>query len=143
MMQSLLPNRDRLARMGKVESSTCTFCNAAPDTTAHLLTCTQSSEVSGPLLQCLASYKAGISPEDIVLLNIPSSESLDLPLAWIISTTLNFIWEERVKGRHARLDVCRGEMMGKMNLLNSTKWRHYTLHNSAVLLEEMVNLYFV
>ena len=144
MMQSLLPNRDRLARIGKVDSSTSTFCNAFPDTTAHLLTCTQSSEVGGPLLQCLASYTPRITPEDIVLLNFPSSESQDLPFAWIISTSLNFIWGERVLGKQARLDVYRAEMVGKLNMLKSTKWKHYSLlHNSAVLLEEMINLHFI
>ena len=142
LMQSLLPNRERLARIGKAETSTCTFCNAAPDTTAHLLTCTQSAEVGGPLLQCLASFHPRITSEDIVLFNFPSSESQDLPLAWIVSTSLNFIWEERMLGRQARLDVYRAEMMAKLNMLKGTKWKHYTLHNSAVLLEEMINLHF-
>ena len=143
MMQSLLPTRDRLSKIGKVQTSTCTFCHAVPDTTSHLLSCTQSSEVSGPLLHCLASYFPRITPEEIVLLNFPSSESLDLPFAWIISTSLSYIWKERVLGRQAKLDVCKAEMMGKLNLLKSTKWKHFSLHNSAVLLEEMINLHYI
>ena len=143
MMQSLLPTRDRLSKIGKVQTSTCTFCHTVPDTTSHLLSCTQSSEVSGPLLHCLASYFPRITPEEIVLLNFPSSESLDLPFAWIISTSLSYIWKERVLGRQAKLDVCKAEMMGKLNLLKSTKWKHFSLHNSAVLLEEMINLHYI
>jgi hypothetical protein len=46
-------------------------------------------------------------------------------------------------GRQAKLDVCRAEMMGKLNLLKSTKWKHFSLHNSAVLLEEMINLHYI
>ena len=117
MMQSLLPTRDRLSKFGKVQTSICTFCQTDPDSTPHLLSCTQGSEVSGPLLQCMATHFPGITPEEIVLLKFPSPESLVLPFAWIISTSLNYNGKERVLGRQAKLEVCLAEMMGKLNLL--------------------------
>ena len=61
---------------------------------------------------------------------------------WLISTCLGFIWEERILGRLARLDSCRAMLTAKVKLLKDTKWKHFTLHNSAVLLEEMINLHF-
>ena len=54
----------------------------------------------------------------MLLRDFRSSESLDLPFVWIISTSLNCIWGVRVLGKQARLDVCRAEMSGK---LKSTK----------------------
>ena len=39
LMHSLLPTRDRLTRMGKVQSSDCIFCDGITDTAAHLMTC--------------------------------------------------------------------------------------------------------
>ena len=79
MVQSLLPTRERLARLGKVPTNTCLHCDAE-DTTAHLLTCTFSLEVTNPLLNCLRSYFDNLTPEDIVILNIPVQESLELPV---------------------------------------------------------------
>ena len=55
---------------------------------------------------------------------------------------MGFIWEQRVMGKMARLDQCRAELLAKLMLLRDTKWRHYTLHNSAVLLEDILNLHF-
>ena len=36
------------------------------------------------------------------------------------------------------LNECRADLIIKMNLLSDTKWRHSSLQNTAVLLEEMV-----
>ena len=142
MIQSILPTRDRLARMKKIQTSNCLYCDDVPDSTAHLLTCNLSSEVSERLLACIASYCPGITPQDIVLLNIEVSESLELPLVWLMSSCMCIIWEQRVLGKIARLEVCRAELLAKLMLLRDTKWRHYTLHNSVVLLEDMINLHF-
>ena len=142
MMQSLLPTRDRLARMRKIQSSSCLYCDEIADSTAHLLTCSHSSEVSDRLMNCLTSYFPNISPEEIVILNIPVTESLELPVVWLLSTCMGYIWEQRVMGKMARLDICRAELLAKLMLLRNTKWRHYTLHNSAVLLGDIINLHF-
>ena len=142
LIQSILPTRDRLARMRKIPTSNCLHCEDIPDSTAHLLTCNLSKEVSDRLLACITSYCPGITPQDIVLLNIQVSESLELPLVWLMSASMCYIWEQRVLGKVASLEVCRAELLAKLMLLRDTKWRHYTLHNSAVLLEDMINLHF-
>ena len=142
-MQSLLPTRDRLARIGKIASSNCLHCQDVPDSTAHLLACTLCSEVSNPLVNCLSSYFPNITLDDIVHFNIPATESLELPMAWLVSTCIGYIWEQRVQGKQARLDTCRAELLAKVMMLRDTKWRHYTLHNSALLLEDMINLHFL
>ena len=49
MMQSLLPTRDRLARMGKIQSRNCQHFDEVTDSTVHLLTCSHSSEDSNRL----------------------------------------------------------------------------------------------
>ena len=142
MMQSILPTRDRLARIGKVQSSNCQYCDQIPDSTAHLLTCNYSTDVTTRLNNCLTTYLPDITPQDITRLHLPVSESLQLPLTWLISTCLMYVWEQRIAGKAARLDVCRAELLSRLMLLRDTKWRHYTLHNCAVLLEDMLNLHF-
>ena len=54
-----------------------------------------------------------------------------------------YVWEDRIAGRRAKLDVCRAELIARVALIKSTKWKHFSLHNSAVLLEEALNLHFV
>ena len=142
MLQSLLPTRDRLARMGKVQDSSCLYCGEA-DSTVHLLSCTLSAEVAPRLLQCISTHVPGITPADIVILNFPPlSESVELPVVWMVVSCLTYIWEQRVMGRVATLEACRAELWAKLMLLRDTKWRHTSLHNSAVVLEEMINLHF-
>ena len=142
MMQSLLPTRERLTRLGKVQSSTCLYCEGITDSTEHLLTCSHSLEVTERLQNCINTYLPLTTPADVVRLNLPVSESLELPLTWLVSSCLSFVWDQRVAGKIARLDVCRAELQSKLMLLRDTKWRHFSLHNSAVLLEDMLNLHF-
>ena len=142
IVQSLLPTRDRLERLGKVQSSSCLYCEGIPDSTEHLLTCSYSSEVTIRLQNCLSTYLPLITPADVVRLNLPVSESLELPLTWLVSSCLTYVWDQRVAGKSARLDVCRAELFSKLMLLRDTKWRHFSLHNSAVLIEDMINLHF-
>ena len=110
---------------------------------AHLLTCIQGSEVTIPLVRCLAEQNGDISPENLVLLNISVSESMELPVVWLLSTCLMMVWEERVAGRIARLNNCKAELEARLIVLKHTRWKHYTLHNSAVLLEDLINLHFI
>ena len=120
MVQSLLPNRERLARVGKVQSPACTFCENQEDNLAHLLTCIQGSEVTIPLVRCLAEQDGNLSPQNLVLLNISVSESMELPVVWLLSTCLMMVWEERVAGRIARLNNCKAELEARLIVLKHT-----------------------
>jgi hypothetical protein len=142
ILQTLLPNKERLIRLGKVQSAACTFCEAAEDNTAHLLSCPQGSEVTSPLLRCIKTHVDNIIHQNIMLLNIPCSESLELPLVWLLSTCLMVVWEERQAGKIARLASCRAELEARLQVLKHTRRMHYTLQNSSLMLEEMLNLHF-
>ena len=142
LLHSLLPTRERLARLGKAQTQACQFCDCQNDNTAHLLHCPQGAEVTHPLLRCLAAHSEITDPLKLVLLKIPTSEALQLPVIWLFSSCLMYIWEERAAGRTARLANCNAELMARLLVLKHTRWKHYMLHNSAVLLEEMLNLHF-
>ena len=141
MVQSPLPTRERLARIRKAASSACLYCDGN-DPTAHLLTCTLSQEVSIPLINCLHSYFDIISPEDIVLLNIPAQESLQLSVAWIVSSCLGLIWIDRSAGRRTRLDACRAQLIANVSIMKHKKWKQDSFHNTVVLLGDMINWHF-
>ena len=91
---------------------------------------------------CLSSQADNLTFKDVTELNIHTSESWELPAAWLVSTCLNMVWDERLAGRRATFVVCQAELSAKIALLRSTKWKHYSLHNSALLLDEVLNLHF-
>ena len=142
MIQSLLPTRERLFRIGRVQSPSCFFCNHQDDTLIHLLSCQQATEVTTPLLACIQSQDRSVTPVDIISLNIVTSEAMELPIAWLIATCLQHTWEARLGGKVAKLEQLRAELLARLSLLKLAKWKHYALHNSSVLLDEMINLHF-
>ena len=143
IIQNLLPTKERLHRLGKVQTSSCPFCENPVDNLEHLLDCPFSIEISNPLQICLSHQVQDISARKIVTLSFSTSESWELPAVWLIATCLNMIWEDRVAKQRSSLARCRAELLAKNNLLKSTKWKHFSLHNSALLLDEAINLHFV
>ena len=145
LVQNLLPTQERLHRLRKVPSPCCRFCDCPEDTTEHLLACAQSAEVTAPLMACLSSQVStiNITNKDVINMSITTSESWELPAAWLVATCMAFIWEDRVAGNVSRLIRFRAELLAKVALLRRTKWKHYSLHNSVVLLDEAINLHFV
>ena len=143
LVQNLLPTRERLHRCKKSQSSSCLFCNEEVDLAEHLLSCPQGTEVTSPLLSCLSSQVDNLTNKDVIQMKISTSESWEHPASWLVSTCLMYVWEERLAGRRAKLNLCRAELIARVNLLKSTRWKNFSLHNSAVLLEEALNLHFV
>ena len=142
MTQNLLPTRERQHRCGRVLSPACNFCDNQEDNTQHLFICPQSIQVTTSLLVSLSDHAENTTPNNILIMNIKASESWELPAAWLVATSLQFVWENRTLGKTATLNECRTELLARLGLLKSTKWKHYTLHNSALLLEETINLHW-
>ena len=142
MSQNLLPTRERLHRIGKSPSPLCSFCNGQDDTPDHLFSCPQSMEITTPLLACLSSQTENLTPKDVTEMRFKTSESWELPAAWLVSTCLGMVWDDRLAGRATTLISCRADILARVALLRRTKWKHYSLHNSALLLDEALNLHF-
>jgi hypothetical protein len=142
LLQNILPSKERLHRAGKVPLPSCSFCEVQQDTTDHMLDCPQGREITAPLQAFLSSQVDNLTTKDITLLSFKTSEAMELPAVWLISTCLMFIWEQRIAGKVARLQAGKAEVQARAALLRRTKWKHYTLHNSAVLLDEIINLHF-
>ena len=113
------------------------------DLAEHLLSCPQGTEVTNPLISCLSSQADNLTNKDVIQMKISTSESLEHPASWLVSTCLMYVWDERSAGRRAKLDVCRAELIARVPLLKRSRLTHFSLHNSAVLFEEALNLHFV
>ena len=143
MLQNLLPTKERLHRLGKMPTPACRLCNHPEDTLEHFISCPYSIEVTRPLLACLSAQAGNLTPRDLVQLNVPTSESWRLPAAWLISSCLSLTWENRLKGSRTSLTSVKSELLAKLAVMKCTKGKHYQLQNSAVLLDEAINLHFV
>ena len=141
-MQSLLPTQERLARIGKKPSPACSFCNAQVDNNAHLLTCPQGSEITAPLTRFLQDHVEDVTPTNIVRLNLRTTDSMELPVVWLVSHCLMMVWNDRVGRKISRLTAFQAELKAKLIILKHTRWKRYNLSNSAVLLEENLRLHF-
>ena len=141
MPQSLLPTRVRLHRFGKAPSPDCIHCLNQADTMEHIFTCTYNTEVMTPLMHCLRNYLDTISFEDLITLNISTTESLELPVVWLLSTCLMLVWDNKLAVKKPSWETIRAEIVARVAILKHTKWKHYSLHNSATLLDEMLNLH--
>ena len=75
-------------------------------------------------------------------MSFKTSESWELPAAWLVSTCLGMVWDDRLAGRATTLISCRADILARVALLRRTKWKHHSLHNSALLLDEALNLHF-
>ena len=120
LLQNLLPTRERLSRCGKAQTAACLFCAAQSDNLEHIFECPQSTEVTTPLLACLTGQVDNLTANDITLLNIRTTEAMDLPCIWLISLCLSCIWEQRMSGKVAKLEVVRAELLARLSLLRST-----------------------
>ena len=138
LLQSLLPTQERLARIGKKPSPACSFCDAQVDNNAHLLTCPQGAEITAPLTRFLQGHVEDVTPQ----LTLPTTDSMELPVAWLVSSCLMVVWNDRVRGKISRLTTCQAKLEARLLVLKHTRWKHYNLHNSAVLLEEILSLHF-
>ena len=90
-----------------------------------------------PLMNCFNSILDNTTPEK---LDFDTSEALELPLVWLLSTSVSLAWEARPAGKRLQLLTFGSEVEARIVFLKKTKWKHYTLHNSALILEEMINL---
>ena len=89
----------------------------------------------------LLQLHPGHDTKKLVSLDFETSEAMELPLVWLLSTSLSMAWEARPSGKRLQLHTFRSEVEARIVFLKKTKWKHYTLHNSAVLLEELINLH--
>ena len=143
MMHNILPNKERLHRIKKAATPYCVFCpDLHIDNIEHLFNCPKYSHITVPLIEALGSALPEATVYDIATLRLPLQESNELPVVWLLSTTLMHVWNARKEGKVLTTVSFKADVQADLNVLKATKWRHYALHNSALLLERMLEHHF-
>ena len=107
----------------------------------HIFSCSEYTEVVAPLFQCFNTTIEDVTPAKLLSLDINVTEAMELPVVWLLSTSLSQVWEARKSGKKIEFEAFKSELLARISLLKKTKWKHFTLHNSALLLDDMVNLH--
>jgi hypothetical protein len=125
MLWRILPVRARIHRIlpRSAPSPHCLLCGQGAgehpevETLQHaLLECPGNRGVSGLLLSLLRGYQPGLQGEQVLGLDLNMDHSMELPLVWVVGTTLFSIWKQRVKGEVSAA-LTRSELEARCRLL--------------------------
>ena len=86
----------------------------------------------------MKNYLGQVSFSKLTVIDMQLSESLELPVVWLLSKSLMIIWESKVSKKTITWIQAKAEIEADASLLNETRWKFYGLHNAAVVLEEIL-----
>ena len=139
---NLLPTKERLHRVGKSASAHCTFCPTYIDNTEHLFSCVNVSHLMEPLSNCLRIPLGNFTISAVISLNYENLESMEFPVIWLLVNVCNHVWDDRMSRKRTTAATMRNELLARVKMLMDTKKRHYVLHNSALLLHELISQHY-
>ena len=139
MVHNLLPNKERLYRIRKSAAPFCTFCpNLEVDDFNHFFHCEKYANVMRPIKVCLETHLPNISVSMLSKLSYNCEESMELPITWLLITSIMIVWEARKIGKNLQILDVKAELLAQARLLKETKRRIHQLHNGALLLKQMI-----
>ena len=138
-MHNLLPNKERLHRIRKAAAPYCVFCpDLRNDDLEHLFNCPKYWNIMSPLMNLMRKLIPEITVSDIITLKLPLEDSTEHPVMWLISTSIMLVWNAKAAGKDLAFSSFKAEVQANLAVLKETRWRYYVLHNSALILEEML-----
>ena len=126
MIHNLLSPQERLSRiLISVTSPVCTLCesNQTCNLVHAMFSCNHNSSVGHWLLQLLRTHIPGISPQQVILLDLKLDEKLQLPIVWLIANTLSIVWNSRVEKKSVSLITTRATLEANIMLLRKTRFQ--------------------
>ena len=93
--------------------------------------CVQSHNVGAWILDCVGLWVPNASVEDILTLNLDTSEAI----TWIIIESLSYIWTRRSANKTAILDECKASLQDKANVLHST-----SKYDIASMIDQLIQM---
>ena len=135
MLHLLLPTEERLARILPNTSNLCKYCpNPITADISHcLFQCVRTREVGSWLLSLVKQHDQSATAERLVKLEFEAEESTEMPLVWILSQTLLYMWGVRASGKTVSLIITRAILESKISLLRETRHRNEHLVNLEIL----------
>ena len=134
LLHLILPTEERLSRILPNTPNHCKYCpNPITADIPHcLFMCVSTREVGSWLLSLVRKHDHSVTPNNLVKLEFQAEDSTEMPLVWIISQTLLYMWGVRASGKTVSLIITRATLESKISLLRETRYR-----NEQVVIQEI------
>ena len=135
LLHRLLPTEQRLARILPNSSEHCKLCRipTTADLSHCLFQCVSTREVGGWLLSLVRHFDPSVTAAKLLRLEFESEDSSEMPLVWIISHALLYMWGVRASGKTVSLVLTRAILESKISILRETRYRNEETVISEIL----------
>ena len=144
MMWGILPTRERLHRVlpKMYITNFCPLCSEAgrdlrEDAGHALIECEANQGSPALLMSLLRTYQPGITTAQVLALDIEVDPAMELPLIWIIATSLFLIWTQRQEGAVSNAKF-RAELKARCKFLEQSNDKN-ALTMTSLALEKMLS----
>ena len=96
MKNDLLPTKERLFRLKKVNNSNCDICNCQ-DGHGHFLICPGLTSVTYQIISVIRKCSPAVSVENIVNCDVKCEGLSSFCIAWLLGSMTSFIWENKLQ----------------------------------------------
>ena len=134
----LASNSEQAQRILKDQNSSCKLCTDAMDDLPHLFSCRYSTDVCQALLRTVTSVMPSATPQKILLLSLDIEPDLELPVVWIVSSTLLYVWSHKKSKKQCTLVETRAVLEARVNMLR----RGEKLQEASTLIDRLVTNFF-
>ena len=111
LLHTLIPSRERVHQLGQEASPLC-WCNtgAVENYQHRFYQCRTNSEAGQALLQCAKTYDRNLTEVKSMRLELTADDPFLMPTIAILTTGLEFIWENRKLKKPTALYTLRAEL---------------------------------
>ena len=126
LLHQLLPVNERLSQLLPNNRSECSLCQSQqPESPLHaLFTCERNQQAAEVLPALTRPYDPSITPEKALMFDLNICDPIyELPTVLVLSTGLNFIWQNRLNRKGTALYQIRAELECLVSLLRRSRRR--------------------
>ena len=88
-----------------------------------LFTCNANDRVVSRLLERVQEVQHGLGAEAALRLELQVGEADELPVVWVLATTLRILWNTRQSSTKVNQYAIRSQLEAEVNLLRETRHR--------------------
>ena len=124
LLHRLLPTEERLARILPNSSNNCKLCTTPTNADLHhcLFQCVSTVEVGTLLLSMVRLHDPAVTPHKLLRLEFNCDAEDEMPLVWVLSHTLLYMWSTRLGGKIVNRILTRAVIESKISILRETRF---------------------
>jgi hypothetical protein len=124
LLHRLLPTEERIARILPNSSNNCKLCATPTNADLHhcFFQCVSTVEVGSVLLSMVRLYDPAVTPQKLLRLEFQCEPDEEMPLVWMLSHSLLYMWGIRLGGKTVNRTLTRAVLESKISILRETRF---------------------